>query len=73
MLDFQHTSFSKVDPFTLVAAHIQVGPLFLSLSTMRNEIEALGKADATSSFLSFDSTIKLIKLVRNHVSIMVGE
>ena len=40
---------------------------------MRKEIEALGKTDAASSFLSFDSTIKLIKLVRNHVSIVVGQ
>jgi hypothetical protein len=71
LVDFQHTSFSKVDPFALVAAHIQVGPLFLSLP-MKKEIEALGKADAAASFLSFDSTINLIKLVRNHVSIMVG-
>ena len=40
---FQHsTSFSEVDSFTLVAALIQVRPLFLSLS-MKKEIEALGK------------------------------
>ena len=74
LLDFQHTSFSKVDPFTLLAAHIQVGPLlFVAATPMRYEIEALGKADPASSLLSFDSTIKLIKLVRNHVSIMVGQ
>ena len=70
---FQHsTSFSEVDPFTLVAAHILVRPLFLSLS-MKKEIEALGKVDAATSFLSFESTINLIKLVRNHVFIMVGQ
>ena len=70
---FQHsTSFSEVDPFTLVAALIQVRPLFLSLS-MKKEIEALGKTNAATSFLSFDSTINLIKLVRNNVSIMVGQ
>ena len=68
---FQHsTSFSEVDPFTLIAAHIQVRPLFLSLS-MKKEIEALGKTNAATSFLSLDSTINLIKLVRNNVSIMV--
>ena len=70
---FQHsTSFSEVDPFTLVAAHILVRPLFLSLS-MKKEIEALGKTNAATSFSSFDSTINLIKLVRNHVFIMVGQ
>ena len=66
------SAYSEVDPFTLVAAHIQVRPLFLSLS-MKKEIEALGKTDAATSFLSFDSTINLIKLVRNNVSIMVGQ
>ncbi|KAF8347289.1 hypothetical protein F5887DRAFT_1281371 [Amanita rubescens] len=67
----QHTSFSKVDPFTLVAAQIRSGPLFLSFH-LRDEIEAIGKADRPTSFLSFDATVELIKLVRNHVSVVTG-
>jgi len=67
----QHTSFSKVDPFTLVAAQIRSGPLFLS-EHIRDEIEAIGKADLLTSFLSFDATVELIKLVRNHVSVVVS-
>lgn len=70
-LALQHTSFSKVDPFTLVAAQIRSGPLFLSFH-LRDEIEAIGKADLPTSFLSFDATVELIKLVRNHVSVVVS-
>jgi hypothetical protein len=65
----QHKSFSKVDPFTLVAAHVRTGPLFL-FEDKRKEIEALGKADAATSVLSFNMTINLIKLVRDHFSIV---
>lgn len=67
----QHTSFSKVDPFTLVSACVRSGPLFLS-DDRRDEIEAIGKADLPTSFLSFNATVELIKLVRNHVSAVAG-
>ncbi|KAF8717508.1 hypothetical protein AX14_012170 [Amanita brunnescens Koide BX004] len=49
----------SVDPFTLVAAQIRSGPLFLS-EDMRDESEAIGKADLPTSLLSFDATVELI-------------
>ena len=36
---------------------------------MRDEIEAIDKADLPTSLLSFDATVELIKFVRNHVSV----
>jgi hypothetical protein len=71
-LRFQNTSFSKADVFTVIAANIQSGPLFLPSLDKRGEIEALGSADVANSALSFNVTVELTKLVRNHVSTVVS-
>ncbi|KIJ13642.1 hypothetical protein PAXINDRAFT_156455 [Paxillus involutus ATCC 200175] len=44
--DTKHTSFSKVDPITLLSLKISSGPLFL-VSEKRQEIEDLGSAEPT--------------------------
>ncbi|KAG2034767.1 hypothetical protein BDR03DRAFT_1001453 [Suillus americanus] len=64
--DVKHTSFSRVDPITLVSLGISSGPLFL-ISDKRQEVENLGLAE-TSAYLSIDTTRSLIRLVRDHVA-----
>lgn len=64
--DVKHTSFSRVDPITLVSLGISSGPLFL-ISDKRQEVENLGLAE-TSEYLSIDTTRSLIRLVRDHIT-----
>ncbi|KAG1778407.1 hypothetical protein EV702DRAFT_1278097 [Suillus placidus] len=62
--DVKYTSFSKVDPMTLLSLKISSGPLFL-ISDKRREV--LGLAE-TPGCLPIDTTRFLISLVRGHVA-----
>ncbi|KAG2035300.1 hypothetical protein BDR03DRAFT_529346 [Suillus americanus] len=62
------TSFSKVDPMTLLSLKISSGPFFL-ISDKRRELENLG-LDETPGCLPIDTTRFLISLVRGHVAMV---
>ncbi|KAG2348328.1 hypothetical protein BDR05DRAFT_956920 [Suillus weaverae] len=64
--DVKYTSFSKVDPMTLLSLKISSGPLFL-ISDKRREVENPGLAE-TPGCLPIDTTRILISLVRGHVA-----
>ncbi|KAG1784537.1 uncharacterized protein HD556DRAFT_1427447 [Suillus plorans] len=64
--DVKHTSFSRVDPTTLLSLKISSGPLFLD-SDKRQEVETLGLAESPGCLL-IGTTRDLINLVRGHVS-----
>ncbi|KAF8635363.1 hypothetical protein AX17_003932, partial [Amanita inopinata Kibby_2008] len=67
----KRTTFSKIDLSTLGKVKITIRLLTLR-TDKTEEIEALGRAGVKETFLTFDATAELIRLVRSHVSLVTG-